>query len=447
MLEAFVILLREGVEAALILAILFVALRKSGRAHLEPAVHWGLGAALVASVVAGAALARVTFNEEAYEGVLLLVAAAFVGSMMLWMHREGRRLRGKIEARVEASAARGARGAWALGAFAFLMIFREGAETVLFLSAVRWSTEGLRIWIGAASGLAVAIAFGVLFVRGSLPVDLKRFFSVTEIVLGIFLAQLAFNGYHELAEAGWLPATRETMKFIGPLVRHNALFTLAIVGLPLFIWLSRPVPAGPPEPAAELSPAQRRLVLARAQRERFYRRAALACALGVLAVFGFVYARESSPRERPPAAPVPVEGDEALVSLEQLADGRLHHFLAEVGGTTVRFLAVRPAAGSARAALDACRICGPAGYIEEGPHVLCLNCMALLLPGSIGLEGGCTPIPLPSRSDGQFVRVRLPSRAPASPQAHAHGSHLREAPANATGRSASMPREQEAATP
>lgn len=182
MFESFVIMLREGVEAALVIGIILVVLRRSERRHLERPVFWGVGLAVLASIGAAVALQLLPINEEAYEGALYWTAAVFVASMMWWMHRNARMLRARIEQRVQraigAVPERSVREAWALGAFAFLMVFREGAETVMFLSAVNLTTDAMLSFIGTLAGLALAIVFAVTFVRGSLHVDLHRFFIV-----------------------------------------------------------------------------------------------------------------------------------------------------------------------------------------------------------------------------------------------------------------------------
>jgi high-affinity iron transporter len=416
MFESLVIMLREGVEAALVIGIILVVLRRTGRRALERPVYLGLAWAVAASVAAAVAITRLPVNQEAYEGVLYIVSALFVGSMMVWMHRNARTLRRDIETRVEGAVEigrPGGRGALALGAFAFFMVFREGAETVLFLSAVRLTTDSLLGFLGAGLGLAGAVAFGVSFVRGNLQVDLRRFFFVTEWVLGIFLFQLLVNGYHEFAEAGVAPATRESMALVGPIVRNNSLFVLALVAIPLFIWLSR-------RPAAEkagsgASRAERRLLAARARRENAYRAAGVAAVFTVLGVVGIAYARELVPREIPPPEPVGVRGTEVAVPLERLEDGKLHRLGYPHEGRLVRFLAMKSSDGAYHAALDACEICGPLGYMQEGDQLLCLNCEAEINPLTLGLPGGCNPIPLEFRVGEESLLVPVGELDPVAP--------------------------------
>lgn len=265
MLQSLVVMLREGIEAALVVGIILVAVERTGRKELKRPVWIGLGLAVLASVAAAVALSRLPVQEQLYEGVLYWVSAGFVISMLWWMHRHAMTLRSSIERRI--SDAAGAvvpggsrREAWGLGAFAFLMLFREGAEAVMFLAAVRLTTEAMLAFAGTVLGLAGSVVFGVLFVRGSLRVDLRRFFAVTQWVLGLFVVQLLVNGYHEFAEAGVLPATEGLLAFVEPVAEENLLFIVALLAIPLLVWRTRkpsPQPSAPDGPTtARGGPAQ-----------------------------------------------------------------------------------------------------------------------------------------------------------------------------------------------
>lgn len=407
MFQSFVIMLREGVEAALVIGIILVVLRRSGRRDLEKPVFWGVGSAGVASVAAAVALNSLPINQEAYEGTLYAVSALFVISMTWWMHRKARTLRADIEQRVQqavaGSPAASVKEAWALAAFAFLMVFREGAETVMFLSAVNLTTDAMLSFLGTLLGLIVAVVFAVMFVRGSLNVNLRRFFSVTECVLAVFIAQLLVNAYHEFSEAGILPATQQSMAIVGPMVRHNSLFVLAIVAIPLFIWMSRGRQQA--VPLVGLSGAEQRLALARVRREKFYGNGAIVTTFLVLGVVGVVYAREAAPRKAPPPEPVAVEGGWVNVPLSNLADGQLRRLGFLSNGRLVRFLAMKGPDGKVRTALDACEICGSFGYLQEGKNLVCLNCAAEINPLTMEVGGGCNPRPLRSEATSAVVRV------------------------------------------
>lgn len=406
MFESFVIMLREGIEAALVVAIMLVVLKRSGRRDLERAVFWGVGLALVASIGAAVTLNLLAIDDDAYDGALYLVSAVFVGFMMWWMHRKARSLRADIAQKIQLVTAAGSQqnhqGAWALGAFAFLMVFREGAEAVMFLSAVNLSTDAMLGFIGSLLGLTLAVVFCVMFVRGSLKVNLRRFFTVTEWVLGIFVVQLLVNGYHEFAESGVLPATQKSMALIGPVVRHDSLFILAIVAIPLFIWLTRSTPSTVEKTS---NAAEARLALAVARREKFYSYGAIATTLVVLLSVGVVYAREAMPKKVPMPEPVTSDSGSVTLPVSKLADGQLHRLGFMSGNKLVQFLAMKTADGKIQTALDACEICGSFGYVQEGKNLVCLNCAAEINPLTMGAGGGCNPIPLPSEVTNGVVRV------------------------------------------
>src|SRR5215472_15077051 len=161
MLESLVITLREGVEAALIVGIVLSWLRKTGRLGWVRAVYFGLASAVLASLALGVLLRRLNVSEmgDAYEGCLMLVGAVFVATMAWWMRRTGKRMRGEIEERLSILSDSPSRGASVgLFSFVFLMVFREGVETVLFLAAVSIrTTSAVLNFTGAIVGLMLAV--------------------------------------------------------------------------------------------------------------------------------------------------------------------------------------------------------------------------------------------------------------------------------------------------
>ena len=182
MFEALVITLREGVEGALVLAIALAFLRRRGLDRLRGALWSGTALALIGSAVLAVAATRLTYDQELAEGIAMLVGFALVLSLVVWMWKVGPQMKQEVESGLTRAATSG-QGWPAVFLFAFGMVLREGAETAIFLSAASFTSEGLALWIGAAAGLALAIGFGVLFVRGSLKIPLKPFFSLTSAVL------------------------------------------------------------------------------------------------------------------------------------------------------------------------------------------------------------------------------------------------------------------------
>ncbi len=409
MLEALVITLREGVEAALVVGIIVAFLRREGMEGRLRAVWLGLGAAIVASFLGALVLYKAAVNEEVFEGVLYVVSAVVVASMAAWMWRQAPAISGEIKGSL-GGILRGERfGSVSTGLFlfTFLMVVREGIETVLFLSALSLSSGGLMAFLGAAIGVALAVLFGVLFVRGTLRIDLRRFFAITGIALVVFVIQLLCNGYHELSEAGWLPASPRTMALLGPLVRNEFFFVAAVMILPLLMLV---IPSKTTDDlVAGDNAAEARL--RRAQQQRQQRARAIAGVLGIAILFGLglhhVYG-QAAPALSAPTRVSAAAGDVVRVPLAEVSDGALHRYVIDLDGVPVRFIAVMAGdPGHVGIAFDACEICGSQGYYQDGPTILCLHCRSAVYAPSIGQGGGCNPIPLAAHTEGGEIVIPL----------------------------------------
>jgi high-affinity iron transporter len=236
MIQAFVITLREGLEAFLIVAISLAYLRKSGRGELIPAVHWGIGVSILLSVGAGILLQRAS-NQALWEGILAIVAAVLVASLTIHMWRAARRMRREIEERLATSVVKGGFSAFA-GVFMFtlLMITREGMETALVMNALLFQVGSYQILGGAIAGTLIAATIAALWSRYGHRVNLARFFQVTAIFLLVFVVQLLIYGFHELTEANVLPYSEPlhwATEPYGPDGRYGQYFTYLLVALPL----------------------------------------------------------------------------------------------------------------------------------------------------------------------------------------------------------------------
>ena len=209
MLQMFVITLREGIEAFLIVAIALAYLRKTGRDALVPAVFWGTGAGVTLSLLLGIKLAEYAV-QPIWEGLLALVAVVLVTSMVIYMLRTAKHLRTEIGARLEAAAQKAGKAAW-FGVFAFtvLMITREGMETAFLIDAVALRAGSTELAVGALAGVALAALLAWAWSRYGHRVNLALFFQVTSIFLLLFALQLLVYSFHELTEAKVLPIDNE----------------------------------------------------------------------------------------------------------------------------------------------------------------------------------------------------------------------------------------------
>ncbi len=401
MLQAFIITLREGVEAALIVGITLAYLAKIGRNDLRKSVYAALAAAFVGSIGVAVVLSRFKLNEDIFEGWVMLVAAVFVVTMIVFMMKTGRKLKGEIESKVGLFA----RGDAGLGlfAFVFLMVLREGAETVLILSAVTLNSSELLSFIGTIMGIVVAVLFGVMFVKGSVKINLQTFFKVTSAILFLVAGQLVISGLHELSENGVLPSSRQEMAIIGPIVRNDFFFFITILALAalmvLFEMKSRQPVALPAAGAA------RRKALWTARRERLWMASVyiFSFAFIVMVTASFIYEKSASALS--PATEVTFVNGNVSIPLKDVYDGELHRYEANEGGVEVRFWLYQKPDGKIATLLDACEICGALGFYK-GPHgVVCKNCAAPINAQSVGMAGGCNPIPLRAQVTDDAVIV------------------------------------------
>src|SRR5258706_16101155 len=390
MLQAFIITLREGVEAALIVGITLAYLAKIGRNDLRKAVYTALGAAFLGSIGAAVLISRMRWNQDIFEGWIMLVAAGFVVTMIIFMMKTGRKLKGDIENKVGLFARNDA--GIGLFLFVFLMVLREGVETVLILSAVTLNSSELLSFIGTSLGVIVAIAFGVMFVKGSVKINLQKFFKVTTAILFFVAAQLLISGLHELSENGVLPSSRQEMALIGPIVRNDFFFFVTILVLAALMVLFEMKSRQPVDlPAAG---AARRKALWTARRERLWMASVYVCSFIfiVMVTAGFIYEKSASALS--PATEVTFVNSEVSVPLNQIYDGDLHRFETKVGEVEVRFWIYQKPDGKIATLFDACEICGPVGFYKGPSGIVCKNCAAPINPQSVGMPGGCNPIPL-----------------------------------------------------
>lgn len=408
MLSALLVALREGVEAALVVGIVLVYLSRSGRRALHRYVWGGVALAGMASIAAALALQHWRVKEDGFEGLLMLVASAFVVTVIVWMSRVARRLRKDIEQRVEAYAQKSSRAAgWGIGAFVFFMVVREGAELVLILRAVEISSAGVQVLIGTALGVALAIAVGFFFFQGTLRVPLHRFFTATSVILMVVAFQLALTGVHEMSEAMWIWSSKTEMATIGPIVRNEVFFFAVILGAAALVVLREWFSARRPVQDAALNPAERRMREWEFRRQRRWSFAAAILCVGVVVSLAAEFAYARAMNAPSPAKVLVAQSGQVRIPLSELTDSSLHFYTADVNGTVIRFLVIHQSSGNYAVALDACQICGWAGYRQEGQNVVCRNCGATIYIPSIGDRGGCNPVPVKSQVERGEVIVDL----------------------------------------
>ena len=227
MLPSYLLTLREGLEAALIIGIVLGALRKMKKENLSPTVWMGTFSAIVLSILSGIALTKLGLSfegatEKIFEGVTMLLAAAILSWMIFWMQRQSRTLKNEIESDVQQAAS--GTGKRALFLLAFFAVLREGIELALFLTAATFASDARQTLLGAALGFASAVLLGWAIFASTLRLDLVRFFKVTSVLLVLFAAGLVAHGVHEFNEVGWIPSIIEHLWDMNSIIEENSSF-------------------------------------------------------------------------------------------------------------------------------------------------------------------------------------------------------------------------------
>lgn len=213
MLANFLIGLREGLEASLVVSILVAYLVKTGHRERMRDVWLGVVAAAVLSLAFGAVLTFTRQNmsfeaQEAFGGIMSILAVGLVTWMIFWMKRTARFMKKELEGKVASALTL---GRTALIMIAFVSVAREGIETSLFVWSTTQATTGTRPFLGVTLGLACAVALGYLLYKSAVHINLAKFFKYTGIGLVVVAAGVLAYGFHDLQEAGWLPGLNNTV--------------------------------------------------------------------------------------------------------------------------------------------------------------------------------------------------------------------------------------------
>jgi high-affinity iron transporter len=232
MLPTYLLSLREGLEAALIIGIVLGALTKIRRSDLAPVVWLGTLSAVGVSIVTAVLLTAFGMSLEAqaeqiFEGITMLIAAGILTWMIFWMRKQARFLKSELEAGVNKAAA--STGKRAMFWVAFVAVVREGIELALFITAAffagdqsQLTSNVIQTLAGTILGLGTAVLLGWTLFATTVRLDLRRFFQVTGFLLILFAAGLVAHGIHEFNEVGWIPAIVEHVWDVNAIVDENS---------------------------------------------------------------------------------------------------------------------------------------------------------------------------------------------------------------------------------
>ncbi len=413
MIESLIITLREGIEVALVVGILVAYLRKLDHPRLVKTVYLGLWLAVFSSIAGGIIFQWLAIDQESLEGYFLLIAAISVTSMILWMWFAAKKIKSEIQEKIDTIVA--APVSWKVHvgvlSFTYFMVVREGIETAIFLQAIAFSTGGWQSLVGTLAGILLATGFAVMFIRGSVRIDIERFLKVTAITLLIFTVQLIINALHEFYENGVFPPNPHMMGLLGPLVQNDVFFIGAIITIPAFMML---IP-GRKRQSTSSWKEQRRWQLSTASIAIL-----LIVFLGMTDVFSSHHEINLSSKE----LQIPADGT-ITIPINQVSDNNLHRFSIHDRGLEIRFFVIRKSLSTFATAFDACRACYSYGkYYLKNEDLICSQCdapfpLSKLRPtlendvpdenNSGSMEGnGCAPIYLPSRLRNGSIEILVP---------------------------------------
>jgi high-affinity iron transporter len=234
-LATFAIGLREGLEAALIVGIIATFLRERGRPDVLGRVWAGVIVAVLICLAAAVGLQILNADlpgqqQEALEVIIGAIAVAMVSYMLVWMQRHARGLKGKLEQATADALATGS--AWALVGMAFAAVMREGLETAVFLVATFQASENAFLAsVGAVMGILVAAALGFALYKGSVKINLARFFSATSVVLILVAAGLVMSSLHAARNAGWVTVGQQPVVDLTWLVQPGSVQAALLTGM------------------------------------------------------------------------------------------------------------------------------------------------------------------------------------------------------------------------
>ncbi|TDT57261.1 Fe-S-containing protein [Fonticella tunisiensis] len=421
MIEALVVTLREGIEAALVVGIIVAYLNKTEKFELKKHAYFGLALAVVASILGAVIFNLIGFDpeNEVLEGIMFFTAAVFVGSMVIWMQKTSKNIKNEMEEKLhnivnQSSDKDLKKQGIGILAFTFFMVFREGIETVLFMTALTTESNAFLSFLGGLVGIALSVLFAVFFIRGSLKINLSRFFKVTSWILMILVVRLFAGGLHEFGEVGIIPLGQLAMKIIGLIVRDNStvIISMMLLTLPIvMVLLDSKNTNIEIEGVKEETGAEKRKRLAEIQRDRMWKKAVIVSALAINLILGFnLYSQATRPVFDPNPQMISAVNGEIKIPLESLKENIMSKYAYEVDGVNVRFILVKRPGNAVSSGLDACDICGAIGYFQEQgniDNIICKNCNAPIPMTTIGYPGGCNPIPIKTEVVNNNIVVKV----------------------------------------
>lgn len=406
MIEIIVPTLKSGLELAFLLAALAAYLTQTGRRGLLQPLRWGVLLGLAASPGLAYAI-KFLLRREVVEGAISLLAAALTLGLVVWLGSSLKTARGDATR----GSGQASRGLWvllfgasvALAALTGLNVSGVIATKIFAQATGLLSTDQIARISVLLIGLALAALVWATLRKLVAGVSQRWVGRITMLILLILLVQESTTAVQIMLVQRILPLTDWLFRIIVPLVNnYSAFFYALFAGACALVLLADWEHHRQKRSLEGLNPAQKRKIRATSRRM-----GALILTVGALLALVIVVDGASAVYANyrptlPPATPVAAQGDVVTIPVDSVSDGTLHFFSYEAAdGTAIRFLVIHKGSGIFGVGLDACEICGVAGFRQEGKNVMCTRCGAAINVGTIGFAGGCNPIPFTHPSEGE----------------------------------------------
>lgn len=388
-------ILNSSLEAGLILVLFMLGLKKAGFKSYTGLLYITLTVAIVFSVFTVYWLDFLG-DREIFEGYLAFAASAAAISFWFWI-------------RSTPVADKTVNNLFAV-IISFLLIFGKMLEIVMYPSTVfimssnLLNTEMVLKIVGALSGLLITVLFVFIFFKAEKRISEKMYLVFSASVLLVVVFRQIITGLQVLFATGILPLTTWAVTIIAPLINsYYPAFFYALIALTVGLWsiVSNRLSKNPPDISIAANHAHRRKLLAVFNRERRWNRALGISLLTVVMILAGNAALANRGVKIEPPIPVTADGNKILLPLEQVNDGKLHRFsYLTAQNIETRFIVIKKGESLYGTGLDACDICGKAGYYQRGDEVVCKNCDVVMNIPTIGFPGGCNPIPIKNKMEG-----------------------------------------------
>jgi uncharacterized membrane protein len=412
LLTSLATILKSSLEVSLIIVLFLLSINKNNFKNLKSVLGLGLIGSLISAL---AIVYRVDFfgDREIFEGILAGLASILAIGFWIWNWWSLKKSAGRLQVNKTLLVI----NSIFIFVTAWVLTLGKTIEVVLYPSTIYvmdanlLSTELILKIIGSIIGLIITVIFSLTILKSESRISKRMLLVFSGTVLLVLVFRQLIMVLQILFALGILPLTPWAVDIIAPLINsYYPMFFYVLIGLTVILWgsLNVKLKQNPPILEDAKNPAVKRKILAGFNREKRWVKA-VGFALGlVIVLLGTNTAFGNREVKLEPPKAIQAENGQIKIPVEEVSDGKLHRYAITTSkGIEARFLVIKKGENLYGTGLDACDICGKAGYFQDGKEVFCKNCMVAINISTIGFPGGCNPIPLKSKQDGKNIIFQL----------------------------------------